>query len=106
MHGDGVCSVSRSLSVLGVGADVDYLEQFGASSVSAPPGACLEQPRATVTRRRARHFLSPDVHMSTRGQDLLRLAAPRPAGSLQSPWSAASSLLPPGLSTVLSRGSR
>lgn len=71
-----------------------------------PPGACLEQPRATVTRRRARHFLSPDVHMSTRGQDLLRLAAPRPAGSLQSPWSAASSPLPPGLSTVLSRGSR
>lgn len=37
LRGDGVHSVPRSLSVLGTGADVDYLEQFGASSVSAPP---------------------------------------------------------------------
>lgn len=41
---DGVCSASRSLSVLGVGADVDYLEQFGASSVSAPPGRVWSSP--------------------------------------------------------------
>lgn len=43
-HGDGVCSVSRSLSVLGVGADVDYLEQFGASSVSDPRGVSRAAP--------------------------------------------------------------
>ena len=55
-----------SLSVLGTGAEVDYLEQFGASSVSsrAPSrwpflkcesqkGLFLEQPRAAIPQPRA-----------------------------------------------------
>lgn len=42
--GGGACSVSCSLSVLGTGADVDYLEQFGTSSVSAPLGRVSSSP--------------------------------------------------------------
>lgn len=59
-RGGGACSVSCSLSVLGTGADVDYLEQFGTSSVSAPLG-CAPLGRVSSSPVPLSHGGEPDA---------------------------------------------